>query len=79
MTSDPDTRAYGQARRLASTAVAALLSSVAINATGETTVGPLLGTLAIVLGLYAAHKLGRASSTTPSRPSRPTGLRGVAG
>lgn len=72
--SDADERAYGQARRLASTAVVALLSSVAINATGEATLGPVLGTAGIILGLYAAHKLGRASGT----PRRPSALRDLA-
>lgn len=66
----PD-KAYAQARRLASWAVVALLSSVAINATGEANVGPVLGVFAVVLGLYAAHKLGRAGSA----PRPPHGLR----
>lgn len=72
----PDDRAYLQARKLASAAVVALLSSVAINATGEATVGPVIGAAGVLLGLYAAHKLGRASGV-PTKPLPP--LRDVAG
>ncbi|MCC6647249.1 MAG: hypothetical protein IT374_16955 [Polyangiaceae bacterium] len=54
----PD-RAYLQARKAAKVAVVAMLSSIAMNATGEATVGPWLGAAGLVLGLYAAHKLGR--------------------
>ena len=60
-----ESRAYSQARRVAKVAVAALLSSIALNATGEALVGPVLGAAGLVLGLYAAHKLGRTAGERP--------------
>lgn len=54
-----DDRAYRQARRTAKLAVVAMLSSIALNATGDVTLGPPLGAAGLLLGLYAAHKLGR--------------------
>ncbi len=62
-----DDRAYLQARRVAKIAVAAMLSSIAINATGDVTLGPPLGAFGLLLGLYAAHKLGRTGGQRSPR------------
>lgn len=49
----------GAAKRLVKLSAALLLAGVALTATGETSLGPLVDAAGLLAGVLAAHRLGR--------------------
>lgn len=53
------TRDLRAAKRLVKLSAALLLAGVALTATGETALGPLVDAAGLLAGVLAAHRLGR--------------------
>lgn len=57
--SPPTTGELRAAKRLVKLSAALLLAGVALTATGETSLGPLVDAAGLLAGVLAAHRLGR--------------------
>lgn len=55
----PPTGDLRAAKRLVKLSAALLLAGVALTATGETSLGPLVDAAGLLAGVLAAHRLGR--------------------